>query len=369
MHSDLHYYGTYAMARAAGLLPEVAQTIATAAQFVDDNDDNAQAIAFEDGGRLNIIPTAHPLVHIDNTDLFENDQRTVWLPFHFLPGNYGESISERLVCRKNSEIAQEMVDSCLSLVEKPFGLQIVGIAAHVYADTFSHYGFSGVSSRWNMVNGNSISLKNDERDDASEKRFRSKYGSTMEGLRNWRQRLLDRLQSGAAESGTGALGHGAVLKYPDYPYLQWEFSYEHSEWRESKSERDNVATFLEACEELHKIFCQIGQKKSDTKADDGRDFDDIRAKLIDILRTRETNREKRALVWCEAAVKGDLFAKAEAIRPYRGNHWKNDIEVLKNEQISRLTVNMPVFRFFQAAAIYRTYVLRDLLPKHGLVLD
>ena len=36
MQLDMHYYGTYAMARAAGLKPQVCITIATASQFVDD---------------------------------------------------------------------------------------------------------------------------------------------------------------------------------------------------------------------------------------------------------------------------------------------------------------------------------------------
>ena len=28
-----------------------------------------------------------------------------------------------------------------------------------------------------------------------------------------------------------------------------------------------------------------------------------------------------------------------------------------------------IWRFYQAAAVHRTYVLRDLLPKHGLIVD
>ena len=35
---------------------------------------------------------------------------------------------------------------------------MLGIAAHVYADTFSHYGFSGVSSRGNKVYNSSFRL-------------------------------------------------------------------------------------------------------------------------------------------------------------------------------------------------------------------
>jgi len=36
MQEDMHYYGTYAMARAAGLKAAHAKVIAYAAQYVDD---------------------------------------------------------------------------------------------------------------------------------------------------------------------------------------------------------------------------------------------------------------------------------------------------------------------------------------------
>ena len=36
MQIDMHFYGTYALARAAGIKPDSAHTIAYASQFVDD---------------------------------------------------------------------------------------------------------------------------------------------------------------------------------------------------------------------------------------------------------------------------------------------------------------------------------------------
>ena len=356
------------MARAAGLQTSICQTIATAAQFVDDNHKET-AIEFADGGWLNIIPTAHPLFNIHNTKFFIRDQRIVWLPFHFLPGNEGDSMSERLVCRKDSAIAQEMIGQCLSLIEKPFGFHLVGIAAHVYADTFSHYGFSGVSSRWNKVDGNSIKLINDVRDEAAEGRFRQKYGVTMKGLRNWRQSVWDKLQSHGAESCTGALGHGAVMKYPDYPYLEWEFSYEHPIEKLHTSQRNNSATYMEACEKLHGMFCRIGQDCPDAKIDQGRGFKSIREAVTAILRIQETDHEKRGAEWAAAAIEGNLFAMSEPIPSYQGDKWKKDLEILEGGEDSRTAPDEPVFRFFQAANTYRSYVLRDLLPAHGLVVD
>ena len=86
MHIDFHYYGTYALARAAGLNREAAQVIATAAQFVDDNV-ALRHVDFQDGGRIDQEPTAHHLIDFANND--PRDQRRVWVPFHFLPGKSG----------------------------------------------------------------------------------------------------------------------------------------------------------------------------------------------------------------------------------------------------------------------------------------
>ncbi|MFH1582057.1 MAG: DUF6765 family protein [Pseudomonadota bacterium] len=50
MQIDMHYYDTYAMARAAGITRNAAKVIATAAQFVDDNAAK-NSIKFRNGGR------------------------------------------------------------------------------------------------------------------------------------------------------------------------------------------------------------------------------------------------------------------------------------------------------------------------------
>jgi len=74
MQIDMHYYGTYAMARAAGLTPQAAKVIATAAQFVDDNAEK-ESIEFRDGGRLDAEATAHHAFNLKNIDL--EDQRKI----------------------------------------------------------------------------------------------------------------------------------------------------------------------------------------------------------------------------------------------------------------------------------------------------
>ena len=142
MQIDMHYYGVYAMARAAGLTREASGRIATASELVDDNAEE-EHVEFGDGGRLDLMPTAHHTLDTENRN--EEMQRKVWVPFHFIPGNRGRTVAERLVCRKDSAIAREVVDHAVRMANRAFGPQLIGITAHVYADTFSHYGFSGAS--------------------------------------------------------------------------------------------------------------------------------------------------------------------------------------------------------------------------------
>ena len=158
MQIDMHYYGTYAMARAAGLSAGTCQTVATAAQFVDDNVARSN-VDFRDGARIDAEATAHHVADLDN--IKAEDQRRVWVPFHFLPGNEGEGYTEKLKCRKDSAVAREMIDHHLDRADRAFAEALMGIAAHVYCDTFSHYGFSGVSSRGNKVKNDSFEFGGD----------------------------------------------------------------------------------------------------------------------------------------------------------------------------------------------------------------
>ena len=232
MQTDMHYYGTYAMARAAGLSEEDCYRVAYSAQFVDDNA-AGECIEFDDGARIDTEATAHHPVDLKNVGQFDpEDQRKVWVPFHFLPGNVGAEYSERLRCVKDSPAAQEMIQNHADHVGKEFGLYLLGIAAHVYADTFSHYGFSGISSAVNKVHQDSIELRDidapiREYIEGKAVRFFEKEAARIDEnpfkqLYKFILRQFDLLQADLAELG-GALGHGPVATYPDRPFLTWQF--------------------------------------------------------------------------------------------------------------------------------------------------
>jgi hypothetical protein len=130
MQTDMHYYGTYAMARAAGLVEDIARAIATAAEYVDDSD--RLKVTLTDGIVIESEPTAHH--PIDSHNLEPNDQRRTWVPFHFIPGGEGADAAEKLICRLDSVIAQEMVEHNLAVAvsNKTYGILLLGLHFAVF---------------------------------------------------------------------------------------------------------------------------------------------------------------------------------------------------------------------------------------------
>ena len=360
MQLDMHYYGTYAMARAAGITLKAAKVIATAAQFVDDNAAK-DSIEFRDGGRLDAEATAHHAVDRKNIDL--EDQRKIWVPFHFLPGNYGKTYTERLVCRKDSEIAQEMVEHNLSLADRPYALPLMGITAHVYADTFSHYGFSGISSRRNKIIQDSFEFRALEK--KMEKYILDKAKAFKDNYPN-EGGFLTNVKAWFAEKLSGALGHGAAVTFPDRPYLKWSFTYEDPE--RYSVDRDNPATFIEGCEALHKLFRNFAKARPDYAENKFSRFSDIRKELEGIL-SLQGPKNKRIQTWQSAAKNGNLFATGpEPIPRYNADLWHNERENLVRKKDSGTVTQLSIYRFYQAAAVHRTHILRILLPSKGLVV-
>jgi hypothetical protein len=360
MQIDMHYYGTFAMARCAGLKSGVCRIIATAAQFVDDNAADAH-IEFRDGGRIDAQPTAHHVSDIIS-HLDPEDQRQVWVPFHFLPGNRGRTFSERLICRKDTPIVREMINHSLTYAKTVVGPYLVGIAAHACADTYSHHGFSGVSSRRNRVDNGSIEFESGLTPDTAhtirgkaEDFFRryGPYGGLMDNIKSW-----------LAEIVSGALGHGAVATYPDRPYLKWRFAYEYPERILVK--RDNPADFFKGCRALHQTFFRLGRKNPALTSGSPVPFSAIGDSVRTILAC-QGSREERIDAWRRASWNGRL-GKRFRIVSYHPELWREEAEDLSGSRHSESALIANIYRFYQAASLHRQFVLRELLPGHGLVV-
>ncbi|MGV0036409.1 MAG: DUF6765 family protein [Candidatus Azotimanducaceae bacterium WSBS_2022_MAG_OTU7] len=366
MQEDMHYYGTYAMARAAGLEVKHAKVVAYSAQYVDDSTANDSEV-HQDGGMFQTIATAHTNSEaVINSAIDHTEQRQVWIPFHFFPGNQGNTLSEKLACVKDSQLAQEMVKNHLRhaiSVKNEYGLTLLGITAHVYADTFSHYGFSGVSSRNNKVDSKSFEL--DVKDKTKKAYIMGKFSNFFTKyaprfiIKNYRNILGE-----GASAATGALGHGAVGTYPDRPFLRWRFNFENgktgSDWR------DNPATFLEACEKLHQLFSDYAQQAGISK--NPMTFESIKESVNKILRL-ELAQEDRTKAWIDAINSGSLFEieTSEALS-FSADDWEQQKEGFEDLASSQQMVEKEVYKFHQAAIYHRDYTLKQLLPKHGILV-
>src|SRR6056297_246104 len=222
MQIDMHYYGCYVLARLAGIKENAANVIASASQYVDDSYFKDESFGFDDGSFLQTIITTHNVFgkdeKIENLKRIRDKekQRYVWVPFHFLPGGEGDSFSDKIICRKNSKISQIMITNILEKNNLEYYNYLVGIAAHVYADTFSHYGFSGLASDKNKVDGNSIESNNLVNNNIEEY-IKNKAGKFFEKY----DISIPSILSDLTELSSKALGHGGVATYPDRPYLEW----------------------------------------------------------------------------------------------------------------------------------------------------
>ncbi|HEX7686230.1 MAG TPA: DUF6765 family protein [Burkholderiaceae bacterium] len=291
MQIDFHFGATYAIARIAGFAHAPAQTIATAAQYVDDSTTSG-FLRFDNGVRFHRLATAHPMISLEN---LSNDAAALsWLPFHFLPGNEGhdapaphgaDAYRRRLVCRPDSPVARAMMDDVIRRRDAPHALHRLGIAAHVFIDTFAHQGFVG------------------ERDPLNRARdLQRADGRPLEGFEH-----------------LPALGHGQVGTYPDQPALRWRYV----DGEDRVVERDNPRDFLRAADRLCQEF------RRHLAGDPAADAPGLGAALPAVRRLVEAlvadSGEQRLEGWLEA-IAGDAFGFGPALPRYVGKgegSWKH----------------------------------------------
>ena len=380
MHIDMHYAGTYAMAKLAGLNDESAHIIANSAQFVDDALKDV-AVIDENSGRLyaSEISARHcgtlEYIKKERANLTSYiDQLNIWLPFHFLPGNNGDLLTQKLVCQTDSKIAQEMIQSHINYAiqlqaeGKPWGNYLVGLAAHVYADTFAHYGFSGISSRRNLVASNSIREVSDSDSDSDNNNvLEHLYKDLSEAwgtFANIKHSVTGYFGEKATQIGEGAMGHSGVGKLPDLPYLVYKFQYKHEDLLhggQSTNPRNNPLMYLNACKRMHEYFSKYAEE-SNQKGNDFHDFADVEKQIQEILGYREEYAKTRLKHWQE---KSKDFWEID-IPDYEGISWQGDFIKLKTRED---VLASDAYRFYRASAHHKNVVLNEILPRHGIDIE
>ncbi|MDX1812865.1 MAG: DUF6765 family protein, partial [Gammaproteobacteria bacterium] len=232
MQIDFHHTTTYVIARTAGFEHEEAEIIAYCAQYIDDATSEG-TVFFDNRAVYNRISSAHKMLDLRNTVALANHQ--VWLAFHFLPGNGGlkagddpqGSFINKIICRKNSYVAQEMVRNAILDQDRAYSLYRLGVVMHIYADTWAHQGFAGVLHEINDV------------DDAEETGDSGVFDT-----------VLNLFLTKVLDEAIPPLGHGKAYSFPDMPFLSWKY-------RNGNDEivhRNNTQDYCEAADEMCKAM-------------------------------------------------------------------------------------------------------------------
>ena len=357
MQIDFHFSVTYTVARMAGFNHDDAHTVAYASQYVDDATNSGQ-IRFDNGAMYNRVSSAHKM--LDYRNLADLANHYVWIPFHFLPGNGGlppgenpeGSFIEKIVCRPNSVVAQDMVDTCISHKDKPYSLQLLGITSHVLCDTYAHQGFAGVTHEINRIS----KITDDDPNN----------GSIIARLSEFFGDIFDRKASKII-SDVSPLGHGAALSNPDLPYLTWSYK----DWKGNTVDRDNSTDFVNAADTLYQVYRQyLGLDVSPMS-------DENRQRLLSNFKSfTDKEGDKRNEKWIDALTAGKLGFDVPQLS-YAGkgrNSWKyqavgteKEIDLATDEfSYSPDFLNSKWKLFHDALQLHRYYIIHDILPKYGI---
>jgi len=295
MQFDFHFSVTYVCARLAGFDHEPAYKIAYSSQYVDDATE-AGEVHFTDGTKFVRTATAHKMV--DSRMFNENANFKTWGLFHFLPSDANINRIKNMdnqpgaLCRPNSVVAQNLLQSCLADAKQPYFLHRLGITAHVYADTWSHQGFSGTWSHLNVA----TDLQDQ---DPVTKSFFDKFKNAADDLED---QAISYLVQPSVGGEKVALGHAAVVSLPDLPFAKWSYR----DYRGKEVKRDNQITFLEATDHLMTFFAKALQalnQSNQSKVLSKKDRKTIGNNFTKFVSEDETERNKQ---WLQSIQKGDF---------------------------------------------------------------
>ncbi|MGU3191882.1 DUF6765 family protein [Vibrio cholerae] len=353
MQIDGHHTLTYVVARFAGISHTDAEKVAYSAQYVDEATNN-KPIYFDNGAMFDRIASAHKM--LDYRNMQELANHLVWIPFHFLPGNQGlpsgcepdGSFIHRLICKPDSHVARDMLRMVATHWDKPFAAHLMGIAMHVYADTFAHQGFAGVIHDYNRVSG-----------------LDSSSTSALESIK---YKLLSQ-----SISGSSPLGHGAVLSFPDRPYAKW--SYINGEG--TFVERDNTAIYLDAANAMCKALQCWKDSDSLMNIDSKPGLSTQQYSMIEqtLREIVDDDGDARHAKWVQKLREG-LFGFAPVDLPFNkdgSESWKELARGPSSSQNDKVVYHYTTAflqsdwkQFHDALKTYRLEVIRDVLPRYGI---
>ena len=256
MDKDMHYCVVKILALKAGFTEQQAELIGYASQYVDDAVENKpMRVHFPEGvpeeilnyerydkatGCFDPTCTAYRGIHWISVLVKPDIQKKVYVAFHLVPAKqypYNKQMplpppgDYSYLTEMGSVFVRAIVDECIRELEnndfKTRKLIKLGIALHAFADTYSHYGFSGRNS----------CSDNDRKD------IRVIDNGEIKEFKG-----MNRLESML----TPRFAHAVALAVPDTSHLEQTFGKNGATVR-----RSNPKNYLKSAEEMYTILTAI----------------------------------------------------------------------------------------------------------------
>ncbi|MBO4327432.1 MAG: hypothetical protein J5950_09185 [Clostridia bacterium] len=249
MEPHFHYYATYCAAYLAGYTHEESMRICWSAEFVDRC---TKTVLTRIKAPLSAATSQLQMELMDmRTDVIGLQEITrIWSSFHFLPRDLYAEVKGpkrfrnkyRLLCGPNGTLVKDTVE-----LAKGKGLEAVGVALHVVADTWAHTYFIGAPSLvFNSTNHHFFELIPDGNGVYEEKHisFRHNPGAPDDPANCLYLATLPSIY----ENSIMNLGHGRASHLPDYSYARYKYM---------PSWADHEVLYKDNPSDFFKAFCQM----------------------------------------------------------------------------------------------------------------
>lgn len=224
MQKEFHYYATYTAAYLAGFSHEESVEIAYSAALVDFCSEDYLA---ELSAPARAATTQLQLEMVDtNSDWAGRRKITeIWASFHFLPGDLYREVKKggrryeekyRLICDVNSDLLVKTVE-----LARGKGLQAVGLALHILADTWAHRYFAGTPSL--VINNTNYSFYERVPGETGYEDRPVVFRHNPSGKDDPEKGIYVNTIYRSSENSVMNLGHGRAGHLPDYSFAVYRY--------------------------------------------------------------------------------------------------------------------------------------------------
>ncbi len=152
MDIEIHYYVNFLVALQAGFNRRYSYKIAFSSQYVDDNIRKYKILNIANNSYYHSLITQsfNPLLEYD-------DLCTMYICFHFMPGTYSEvkynakKRIDKIQHRFNTIAGGENAKFTLRYALNSKNAYHIGIASHMFLDTWAHQNFTGTFDEFNCT--------------------------------------------------------------------------------------------------------------------------------------------------------------------------------------------------------------------------